>query len=242
MARHSEGGVQSVAVQGAIPAGVPARGLYVQTFGGFRLYRDGCVLPAGAWRRRPTRLVLVRLLLVGPGGIARRELQEDLWPGVAVGSAGNRLRVVLHALRRTLQPDLGPRAASGYLQANRRTCALTTPIPWDLGRLRDGLAAAESAGRRDPRAVADLRRDFSAVQGPWLADEPALTAALAAARPQAQAVAARAALCLMQIGLERGERPAVVRVAEQALRAGVAGEGPWGERLRAVRARAVGRR
>ncbi len=231
-----------MAAQGGAPAGVPAQGLYVQTFGGLRCYRDGCPLPAGAWRRRPARLALVHLLLAGGAGVARRSLQEALWPGVPAQRAGNRLRVVLHALRRTLEPDLSPNIRSHYVHADRRRCVLTRSIAWDLGGLSDGLAALEGTGRRDPHAVIALRRAFSAVQGPWLAGEPALTAELAAARPAAQAAAARAALCLMQLGLERGERAAVVRVAEQALRAGVAGEAPWGERLRAVRARAVGRR
>ena len=231
-----------MAVQGSAPAGIPAQGPYVQTFGGFRFYRDGRALPPGAWRRRAARLALVQLLLAGEAGVARRALQEALWPGAPAESASNRLRVVLHALRRTLQPDLGPHVASSYLHTDRRSCILISPIDWDLGRLRDGLAAMESPGRREPRSVAALRRGFSAVQGPWLAGEPALTDALAAARPEAQAVAARAALCLMQIGLERGDRAAVVRVAAQALRAGLAAEAPWGERLRAARARAVGRR
>jgi len=81
----------------------------VTCFGGFGLVIDGT--EADLSRVRPRARALLRLLALNADRPVHRELiAEALWPELDSKSAMRNIQVALSALRRTLQPELPPRA------------------------------------------------------------------------------------------------------------------------------------
>lgn len=79
--------------------------LNIRCFGSFELYREGRLLPPDAVQRRGA-LALLKILLVNDGRPVPRDiLSEALWPGADPGVTANRLYVLIHALRRAIEPS-----------------------------------------------------------------------------------------------------------------------------------------
>ncbi len=202
---------------GAPVDGIPPRGVYVQTFGGFCLYQDGVPVPPAAWRRGAARRLLVFLLLTEGHFVCRAQLAAALWPELASASAASSLRVALHALRRVLQPDLPPRAPSAYLEVGPSGCRLVPrpDVRWDVGELRRGLREAAAASD-EVVAAAALSRGLAGVRGPWLSEEDGLSA-FAVWQWRLTAEAVGAATRLAGIAMDGGDPDAAIRWAGRAL-------------------------
>ena len=85
----------------------------VRMLGGFSVSVGSRILEEGAWRLRKAAN-LVKILALSPGHRMHRERVMDmLWPDLGSQAASNNLRGVIHAARRTLEPD--PSADSRYL-------------------------------------------------------------------------------------------------------------------------------
>jgi DNA-binding SARP family transcriptional activator len=109
-----------------IPPGIDhATLLTVKLLGGFRIGRDGG-LDECQWPRRSAK-TLIKVLSTWPGhSLHREQLIEMLWPGAEADSALNSLAKALHAARRSLEPDLEPRANSAYLSLTDAMVTLRT--------------------------------------------------------------------------------------------------------------------
>lgn len=78
--------------------------LDIRCFGGFELYREGKLLTPEVFRRRGA-LTIFKILLIHPGRSVQRDtLIESLWPEVDPRAGVSRLHVLLHALRRIVEP------------------------------------------------------------------------------------------------------------------------------------------
>lgn len=78
--------------------------LDIRCLGGFELYRDGRLLTPEAFQRRGA-LTVLKILLLHCGRLVHRDtLVEALWPEVDPQAGVNRLHVLLHALRRNVEP------------------------------------------------------------------------------------------------------------------------------------------
>ncbi|MGH3739330.1 MAG: AfsR/SARP family transcriptional regulator, partial [Micromonosporaceae bacterium] len=83
----------------------PVRTVELQTLGGFRLLRDGQVVPFSAWKSRKAR-ELVKILLSRRGRPTTVEQLTDLlWPGEASSAVANRLNVLVSTVRSLFDPD-----------------------------------------------------------------------------------------------------------------------------------------
>jgi ATP/maltotriose-dependent transcriptional regulator MalT/DNA-binding SARP family transcriptional activator len=126
--------------------------LEVRALGGFRLYRDGTVVPNSAWQSRKAR-DLFKLLVARAGRSTTREaLIESLWPEDDPARTANRLSVALSVLRTVLDPG-HEHAHEHYLRTGRDAIALqpgriVCDIDGFLAEAEAGLAAAR-AGRRE---------------------------------------------------------------------------------------------
>src|SRR5262249_13522019 len=99
-------GVDVDSRQVAGPLGVLVRSAprwSIKTLGVFRVIRDGLPIPNIAWKSKKAR-DLMRILVARRRPISREQLMELLWPGVDPAVAGNRLSVLLSAVRDVLQP------------------------------------------------------------------------------------------------------------------------------------------
>jgi DNA-binding SARP family transcriptional activator len=79
--------------------------LKIRCFGSFELHREGRLLPPDAVQRRGA-ITLLKILLVNEGrAVPRDMLAEALWPGADPNVTANRLYVLIHALRRAIEPS-----------------------------------------------------------------------------------------------------------------------------------------
>ena len=225
---------------GAQADGMPRHGVYVQTFGGFCLYRDGVPVPAQAWRRGAARRLLVCLLLADGHFVCRSQLAAALWPELGSGSAAASLRVTLHALRRVLQPGLPPRAPSAYLEVGPSGCRLLqrADVRWDVGDLRRALRQAEAAGD-EADATEALVRGLAGVRGPWMPEEEAGGVAFAGWQWRLTAEAVGAATRLAEMALRAGRPDAAIHWAGRALELDPAAEPAQALVVRALAARGL---
>jgi DNA-binding SARP family transcriptional activator len=77
----------------------------VQTLGGFRLLREGAVVPPKTWQSKKARDLLKLLAARRGHPVARDELIEALWPEEDPARTANRLSVALSTLRSVLDPQ-----------------------------------------------------------------------------------------------------------------------------------------
>ncbi|MDP6665983.1 MAG: BTAD domain-containing putative transcriptional regulator [Dehalococcoidia bacterium] len=100
----ANGHLDSPRIDDASPEKIDEPFLNIRCFGSFELYRNGPLLPPDAVQRRGA-LVLLKILLVNDGRpVSRDMLIETLWPGTDPSIAANRLYVLIHALRRAIEP------------------------------------------------------------------------------------------------------------------------------------------
>ncbi len=124
-----------------------------------------------ALKKRKAGNLLV--LLVSQDGPAPRDLIVDrLWPDLDAEAADTSLRVTLHHLRRLLEPHLGGRSKSRYIQAEGGLIWFSRQpeVQIDLDQFREALANAEEAAGSE--AAAHYESACKAYRGDFCADDP----------------------------------------------------------------------
>jgi len=89
--------------------------LHVKTLGGFQLFRDESPVEEGAWEANQPKLLLKALIAHRSHGVPKDVLVEALWPEVEPQSGERNFKVILHRLRKTLEPELDKDFGSSYI-------------------------------------------------------------------------------------------------------------------------------
>ena len=99
-------GVGSTAALGVLAFGSdPERStVEITCLGRFEVRRHGEPVPTSAWQSRKARDLLKLLAARRGRSVAREQVMDALWPGVAPAALGNRLAVVVATVRRVLDP------------------------------------------------------------------------------------------------------------------------------------------
>lgn len=84
---------------------VAATTVRIETLGGFRLVRDGQVVPASAWKSRKARELLKILVSRRGRAVTHEHLMEVLWPGEDPAGLANRFNVLVSTVRTLLDPE-----------------------------------------------------------------------------------------------------------------------------------------
>jgi DNA-binding SARP family transcriptional activator len=87
------------------PSSEPPPPVALLTLGGFRLFRDGRLIPAGDWGSKKARTALKLLVARRGRSTTRDQLMDVLWPGEDPSALRNRLAVVVSTIRNVLDPD-----------------------------------------------------------------------------------------------------------------------------------------
>jgi ATP/maltotriose-dependent transcriptional regulator MalT/DNA-binding SARP family transcriptional activator len=108
LAEHAERELHARGAHGAVsdvPAGRRARRpIEIHCLGGFRLLRDGAVVPVTEWQSRKARDLLKLLVARRGRPVPRETLMASLWPDEPPERLGNRLSVALSTVRGVLDP------------------------------------------------------------------------------------------------------------------------------------------
>jgi DNA-binding SARP family transcriptional activator len=149
--------------------------LRIQLLGNFRIWRDGTLVPADSWPTQKSK-ALVKILLTERGRfVSADRLTEWLWRDVPPEKALNNLWVAVSQAKRVLQPDLPPRASSGFLHTGREgywfapTSGLRVEV--DVEEFTEHLRAARIATDISDR-IAALEAARSLYGGPYLEEDP----------------------------------------------------------------------
>lgn len=132
-------------------------------------------LDVKALKKRKSGQLLV-LLLANDGPAPRDQLMEKLWPDLDRTAADTSLRVSLHHLRRLLEPHLGGRSRSRYIQAEGGLVWFShhAEVQVDLDRFVAALQRAEEAEMTgDLLRTADAREEaIRLYSGDLCAEDP----------------------------------------------------------------------
>ncbi|MFQ5946413.1 MAG: BTAD domain-containing putative transcriptional regulator [Anaerolineae bacterium] len=151
-------------------------GLSVYALGSLQLYSGARALPWWSWPRRKSATLLKYLLARRGHSVHREELAEALWPEAGPGKSQNRLKVLVHSLRRGLEPNLASGAHSAFVATEGDGYRLVTgPQLWvDVDRFVDLAREGESElGREQAGSALDA---FEAAvllyRGHYLEEDP----------------------------------------------------------------------
>jgi len=92
--------------------------LEIRILGPMQVFRRGELVGAKEWGNGKVKALLAYLLWKGPPGATRDEIICHLWPDRPVEKATNIFHVMLHRLRRTLEPGLRQARNSRYILYN----------------------------------------------------------------------------------------------------------------------------
>jgi DNA-binding SARP family transcriptional activator/ActR/RegA family two-component response regulator len=149
--------------------------LRIQTFGQFRLWRDGQVIDE--WERAQAETV-VKLLLIrrarGGRAVSADELITRLWPETDEVSGRKKLLPLISNARRTLEEDIEPRDSNFILRsATGYFFELGGAVTWDLIEFRQHLRRGQECARTEDWAgtIAELEQGRSLYSGDFLAED-----------------------------------------------------------------------
>ena len=158
-------------------ADIPAANSYmhVRCFGTFELYLGGRLVTPDMFNRRGA-LTLLKILLMKEGRpMSRDALAELLWPGADPQAAANRLYVLVHALRRVVEPTprgkswLYIRSDGDHYYFNREA-----PCSLDVEEFRESVALGNQFEREraDEDAIRSYEEAMTLYRGDLLEEEP----------------------------------------------------------------------
>jgi DNA-binding SARP family transcriptional activator len=133
-------------------AGAAGRPLEIQCLGGFRVVRDGAIVPVTEWQSRKARDLLKVLVARRGRATSRESLMAVLWPDEAPERLGNRLAVALSTVRGVLDPERR-HPGDHYVRAERDAVGL------DLDHLIVDLEQVIAAVERGLDLVRQGRRE-----------------------------------------------------------------------------------
>lgn len=137
----------------------------VQTFGGFKLLRDGEALVGGNGKAQKRPLELLKLLIAyGGEQVSESKVTDALWPRIDGDSAHRSFTSTLHRLRKLLGEDRAVTLHEGRLSLDRRYFWLDT---WAFEQL-----AADLESIQDPQQMEKLvERVLGLYRGSFMADD-----------------------------------------------------------------------
>jgi len=127
----------------------------------------------GAWLDQRSGQLLKYLVAERHRAVTVDEIGESIWPG-AEYAVGASVRYYVHALRRKLEPQRGPREPSAFIAARCGTYRLELEnVEVDADEFEARVSAGLAAVETDPQAAAaEIERGLAIYRGDFLADLP----------------------------------------------------------------------
>ncbi|MDB4896328.1 MAG: transcriptional regulator, partial [Firmicutes bacterium] len=149
--------------------------LKVHALGPLRAARYDQPVDSPEWKRTKVKALLIMLLLRRGKALPKESAMALLWPDAPPATARNNLRATVHGLKRVLEPELGPGAASRFIRSDRESVALgcLEDVWFDLWAFDDLVLRARSAQRsgRADEALELLQGACELSRGPFLPED-----------------------------------------------------------------------
>jgi DNA-binding SARP family transcriptional activator/CRP-like cAMP-binding protein len=152
--------------------GIPR--IQIKTFGNFQVFRGEALIGEQEWKAKQRKLLLKAIITRGVKGVPKDVLIEDLWPETSPISAESNFKVLLHRLRKTLEPSLDKALGSSYVVLRENLVSLRKDFcQVDLDEfltLRQRGEKAEEAGDTK-RAMLCYRSCIDLYRGDFLSED-----------------------------------------------------------------------
>lgn len=153
-------------------SGVPR--LFIKTLGGFQIFRDDTLMEESAWEAIQPKLLLKAIIAHRSHGVPKDVLIEALWPEVSPVSGERNFKVILHRLRKTLEPEMAKDFGSSYIHLKANLVSLDEElchidIDDFLSLSRRGLQKQEEGDIKS--AIALFKQAFELYTGDFLAED-----------------------------------------------------------------------
>lgn len=149
--------------------------LHIRCFGVFEIQREGTLIAPHQFKRRKA-LELLKILLIHAGKPVKNEtLIEYLWPESEPDAGLNRLHVVVHALRRAIEPHGSAGQPECILSDREHYTFADSPLVWlDLAEFATACTKGREAEERGDllRAIEAYDQATRLYRGDLLEDEP----------------------------------------------------------------------
>jgi DNA-binding SARP family transcriptional activator/CRP-like cAMP-binding protein len=89
--------------------------LNIKTLGGFQVFRDEKLVEESEWEAIQPKLLLKAIITHRSRGVPKDVFIEALWPEIPSTSGERNFKVILHRLRRTLEPQMDKSLGSCYI-------------------------------------------------------------------------------------------------------------------------------
>ncbi len=103
-------------------SGVPR--LLIKTLGGFQIFRDDALMEESSWEAIQPKSLLKAIIAHRSHGVPKDVLIEALWPEVSPVSGERNFKVILHRLRKTLEPEMSKDFGSSYIHLKANLVSL----------------------------------------------------------------------------------------------------------------------
>lgn len=147
----------------------------IQALGPLVVTVAGAAIDVKALKKRKSGQLLV-LLIASENPLPREQVMDRFWPDLDPSAADTSLRVCLHHLRRLLEPHLGGKQKSRYLQTEGGLVWFSRQpeIQIDLDHFREAIRMAQDAREKGGlrEAAAHFETACKIYQGDLAADEP----------------------------------------------------------------------
>ncbi len=103
------------------------KSLKISCLAGFKLYREGCLVPRSLWKNRKSPLLFLYLVMNHDRPVTQEQLLKLFWPDKEAGKARHNLSVAVYNIRRVLEPELKKGRKSFYLFNQYHICQFRSP-------------------------------------------------------------------------------------------------------------------
>jgi ATP/maltotriose-dependent transcriptional regulator MalT len=150
--------------------------LQVYCLGDFRVELDQAVLSDSAWKSKRAKTLLKMLLAQDDHRLLRDQVMDMLWPDVDPEKQRVAYNVMLHRMRKALEPDTGPAPGRDVfcIRNEHDVLALNSSRVWtDVGefRKRFGLATRLKRAKDAAKALEAYESTLAIYQGDFLPDD-----------------------------------------------------------------------
>ncbi len=151
-------------------------GIRIRTLGHFQVFAGETELSMESrhWGGAVPKNLLKCMLALGPRKIPWERLAEELWPGIDRVHGERRLKINLHRLRKTLEPDLDPAFGSSYVSFEERRISLDrefchVDLEEFLSLIEKGRKAEMAGSTREAAAL--YQQTIQIYDGPFLPED-----------------------------------------------------------------------
>lgn len=130
--------------------------LYVQTLGGFRVWRHREEVPTTAWGREKAIHLFQFFITMRRQYVHKEQIMDRLWPDLDLDKGDRDFKVALNSINKALEPEREPRTEPRFVRRYGLAYGIDFEFVWLDTEVMEQLIAAANQMMLDPAGDLDL--------------------------------------------------------------------------------------